>query len=344
MKVAVLNNSVPFLRGGAEHLADSLVAELRQRGHQAELVRVPLRWATPTDIAESMFAASTLRIGEADVVIPLKFPAYLVQHPHKNVWLLHQFRQVYDLWEVPGHGPEVNTETLELRRAIHTADRTALGEAHRLFSNSEVTAARLAEHNGLRAEVLLPPHGNAAQFRHEAYGDYVLAIGRINAAKRQHLLVPALASSSSSLRLVIAGAPEQPEDLFLIENLVKEHNLQDRVDVIPEYIDDATKVKLLSNARAVAYLPLDEDSYGYVTAEGMYSRKPVLTLHDAGGILQLVEDGVTGLVRRADAHDLGSAFDALDDVRTAERLGKAALERVTELRLSWDRVITELLS
>ena len=344
MKVAVVNNSVPFLRGGAEHLADSLVDQLRLRGHQAELVRVPLRWSTPTDIAESMFAASTLRISEADVVIPLKFPAYLVQHPRKNVWLLHQFRQVYDLWEVPGHGPEVNAETLELRRAIHTADRTALGEANRLFSNSAVTAARLHEHNGLRAEVLLPPHGDAGQFRHATYGNYVLAIGRINATKRQHLLVPALAASSSSLRLVIAGAPEQPEDLSLIEDLVKEHGLQDRVDVIPEYIDDATKAELLSNARAVAYLPLDEDSYGYVTAEGMYSRKPVITLHDAGGILQLVEDGVTGLVRSTDAADLGTAFDVLDDVRTADRLGGEALARVTALRLSWDRVIPELLA
>jgi glycosyltransferase involved in cell wall biosynthesis len=344
MKVAVLNNSVPFLRGGAEHLADSLVAQLNLRGHQAELVRVPLRWATPTDVAESMFAASTLRIPEADVVIPLKFPAYLVQHPRKNVWLLHQFRQVYDLWEVPGHSPEINDETLELRRAIHAADGTALGEAHKLYSNSAVTASRLAEHNALRAQVLLPPHGDAGQFRHETYGDYVLAIGRINAAKRQHLLVPALASSRSSLRLIIAGAPERPEDLTTIEDLVRAHGLQDRVQIIPEYIDDGTKARLLSSARAVAYLPLDEDSYGYVTAEGMYSRKPVITLHDAGGVLELVEDGVTGLVRSADPADLGTGFNVLDDVRMAERLGAAALDRVTSLRLSWDHVISELLA
>jgi glycosyltransferase involved in cell wall biosynthesis len=344
VKVAVLNNSVPFLKGGAEHLADSLVAQLKQRGHQAELVRVPLRWATPTDVAESMFAASTLRIPEADVVIPLKFPAYLVQHPRKNVWLLHQFRQVYDLWEVPGHSPEVNRQTLELRDAIRAADGTALGEANRLFSNSAVTAARLAEHNGLKAEVLLPPHGDAGQFSHRSYGNYVLAIGRINAAKRQHLLIPALANSRSSLRLVIAGAPEGPEDLALLEDLVRRHGVQDRVQIIPEFIDDETKARLLSEARAVAYLPLDEDSYGYVTAEGMYSRKPVITLHDAGGILQLVEDGVTGLVRSADPADLGTAFDVLDDVRTAERLGAAALDRVTALRLSWDHVISELLA
>jgi glycosyltransferase involved in cell wall biosynthesis len=344
MKVAVLNNSVPFLKGGAEHLADSLVTQLKLRGHQAELVRVPLRWATPDDVAESMFAASTLRIPEADVVIPLKFPAYLVQHPRKNVWLLHQFRQVYDLWQVAGHSPEADAENLRLREAIHAADGTALGEAQRLFCNSTVTAARLAEHNGLTAEVLLPPHGDSSQFHHDSYGDYILAIGRVNAAKRQHLLIPALAASRSSLRLVIAGAPEGPDDLRLLQDLVREHRLEDRVELIPEYIDDATKARLLSRARAVAYLPLDEDSYGYVTAEAMYSRKPVITLHDSGGVLQLVEDRQTGLVRSAEAADLGSAFAVLDDVRTAQSLGAAALRRVTELRLSWDHVIEELLA
>lgn len=344
MKVAVLNNSVPFLRGGAEHLADSLVAQLRLRGHDAVLVRVPLRWATPDDVAESMFAASAVRVPEADVVIPLKFPAYLVEHPRKNVWLLHQFRQVYDLWEVPGHGLPVTEETLEMRRAIHEADGLALGEATRLYSNSAVTAARLAEHNGLTAQVLLPPHGDAGQFRHEAYGDYVLAIGRINAAKRQHLLVPALARSHSSLRLVIAGAPEGPQDLSRIEELVRSHGLEDRVELIPEFIDDATKARLLAGARAVAYLPLDEDSYGYVTAEAMYSRKPVITLSDSGGVLELVEDGVTGLVRSAEPAELASAIDRLDDLSTVESLGAAALERVRSLRLSWDHVISELLT
>ena len=62
MKVAVVNTSAPFVRGGAEHLAESLVHELASRGHEVELVKVPLRWATPDEVAESMFAAACLRI------------------------------------------------------------------------------------------------------------------------------------------------------------------------------------------------------------------------------------------------------------------------------------------
>ncbi len=32
-----------------------------------------------------------------DLVIATKFPSYAVRHPNKVVWLLHQFRQAYEL-------------------------------------------------------------------------------------------------------------------------------------------------------------------------------------------------------------------------------------------------------
>ena len=34
-----------------------------------------------------------------DRVIALKFPAYLVPHRQKVLWILHQYRQAYDLWD-----------------------------------------------------------------------------------------------------------------------------------------------------------------------------------------------------------------------------------------------------
>ena len=36
-----------------------------------------------------------------DRLIGLKFPAYLIPHPRKVIWLLHQHRQAYDLWQHP---------------------------------------------------------------------------------------------------------------------------------------------------------------------------------------------------------------------------------------------------
>ena len=44
MKIAVVNNTVPFLRGGAEILADALTDRLNRAGHVAQLVRLPFAW------------------------------------------------------------------------------------------------------------------------------------------------------------------------------------------------------------------------------------------------------------------------------------------------------------
>ena len=82
-------------------------------------MKVPLRWATPVEVAESMFAAAALRIHGADRVIALKFPAYLApEHPDKVIWLLHQFRQVYDLWQTEWQDFSADHEYSRLVRAV----------------------------------------------------------------------------------------------------------------------------------------------------------------------------------------------------------------------------------
>jgi len=120
MKVAVVNTAVPFLRGGAEILADGLARALLHAGHEVAEVKVPLRWNSAEAVAESMVSATLITLADADVVIPLKFPAYLIEHHHKTIWLLHQFRQVYDFWGTEHQGFPDNDETTALRDAIRT--------------------------------------------------------------------------------------------------------------------------------------------------------------------------------------------------------------------------------
>src|SRR5438067_4450154 len=103
MKISILNVQAPFFRGGAEALADSLAARLQRRGHRAEVVRVPFKWYPAGAIPEHMLACRLLQVGagDPDLVIALKFPAYLAPFAEKKVWLLHQFRQAYELWATP---------------------------------------------------------------------------------------------------------------------------------------------------------------------------------------------------------------------------------------------------
>src|ERR1039458_3590418 len=100
MKVLVLNNAAPFIRGGAEELAEHLVQRLNMTaGIEAELLRIPFRWEPADQVLEEILINRNLQLYKVDRVIALKFPAYLITHENKTLWLLHQYRQAYDLYE-----------------------------------------------------------------------------------------------------------------------------------------------------------------------------------------------------------------------------------------------------
>jgi glycosyltransferase involved in cell wall biosynthesis len=342
MKVVVLNNTVPFLRGGAEILADSLTERLRAAGHVAELVRLPFSWDPPEHIADSMLAASLTRVAEVDRVIALKFPAYLVPHDNMVVWLLHQFRQFYDLWDPAGAH---DTTTTSVRDMVLRADDAALGQARKIFANSETTATRLRSFNGLDAEVLYPPLQRPEDFSPIALGDYIFAGGRINSFKRQLLSVEAMSHTTSDVRLIVAGAAETPADLEALEKSRAASPHPERILIIPRFIEERHKIELVNRSLSCVYCPIDEDSYGYVTLEGAQAQKALVTTSDSGGILNLVTDGHGGIVCAPDANALADAFDRLyRSPKLAADLGRGAHDRMLELGISWDHVLHRLLA
>jgi glycosyltransferase involved in cell wall biosynthesis len=345
VRVAVVNNQMPFVRGGAEALADWLCAKLEEHGHQAQLVRLPFSWSPAPKVLEHALAARLVRLRGIDRVVALKFPAYFVPHEDKVLWLLHQFRQAYDLWGTPYQDIPATPAGERVREAILAADDAWLPEARRIYTNSAVTGDRLKRFNGLDSTVLYPPLFEPEGFRAGDYGDYVFCPGRITAGKRQHLLVEALARTSSAVRLVIAGAPEQPEDLQRLQRIAEEHDVGDRLELVPRFISEEEKQAWMADALACAYVPYDEDSYGYVTLEAFEARRAVITTTDAGGILELVRDGETGAVAEPEPEHLASAMDELmADRGRARRLGEQGHELTRTLDISWERVIRELTS
>lgn len=339
MRIAIVNNQAPFVRGGAELLAEWLHDKLEEYGHEAEIVRIPFQWNPPERIIDHMLAARLIRLANVDRVVAFKFPAYYVPHDDKVLWLLHQFRQVYDLWGTPFQGIPNTSTGHRIRDAIVGADLHYLQEAKRIYTNSKVVGQRLRAHTGMESEPLFPPLLDSSPYRCEDYGDYFFYPSRINAVKRQYLAVEAMAHVGSSARLVIAGAPDTPGDLEQLMDVVHEHGLESRVEVIPRWISDEEKLELLARARGVIYIPLGEDSYGYVTLEAFYARKPVITLGDSEGTLELIRDGRNGRVA-AGPRELAGAIDELaEDRALAERWGQAARETIAELDISWDRVV-----
>lgn len=103
VRVAIANCQVPFIRGGAEQLADELRLALVRAGHQAEIISLPFRSLPLFSVVSSMHHWqeqdwSVMDVGLVDLVIPTRFPAFHLQHPNNVVWLTHQHRLVYELW------------------------------------------------------------------------------------------------------------------------------------------------------------------------------------------------------------------------------------------------------
>ena len=71
------------------------------------------------------------------MVVATKFPSYVVRHPEKRVWLVHQFRQAYELDRTALGQFGESAEDRAVRRKVQELDRVALGEATRLFATSQ---------------------------------------------------------------------------------------------------------------------------------------------------------------------------------------------------------------
>jgi glycosyltransferase involved in cell wall biosynthesis len=290
-----------------------------------------------------MLACRLIRIPNVDRVVAMKFPAFYVPHEDKFVWLLHQFRQVYDLWGTPLQELPDSSVGREIHDTIWRGDNFCLAEAKKVFTNSAVTSGRLKRFNGLDSEVLLPPLPNDKQFACTEYGDYIFAPGRINEAKRQRLLVESMEHCTSGVKLVVAGMPGGQGYADAIKAIIRDRGLQDRVRFIERFITEDEKVEWFSRALACAYIPYDEDSYGYVTLESFLSRKPVITCEDSGGIHEVVRDQVTGRIVANEPEALAEAMDALylDKVK-ARSMGEAGYDLAQTMNISWDRVVRVL--
>src|SRR5436305_2685547 len=184
MRIAVCRPQVAFVRGGAEIFTDDLVAELRGRGHEAELVTVPYKWYPGELVLSQAFLWRLLDLSESDgraieLVIATKFPSYAVRHHNKVVWLLHQFRQAYELDRTALGQFGESAEDRATRRAVQRLDSIALAEARKVFATSRNVAERIERSTGLEAEVM-PHPPQELPYRTASYGDFVLSVGRLD--------------------------------------------------------------------------------------------------------------------------------------------------------------------
>lgn len=344
MKVLVINTMAPFVWGGAEELATHLVRNLRLRGNEAELLRLPFQWDPYDGIPAEIARFKTIRLPNVDRVISMKFPAYLIPAEHNTTWLIHQYRQAYDLWESPYNNLPRDWSGEAVRDIIRAQDDAFFPNQPHLFTISTEVSRRLKQYNGVDAPPLRAPINDPELFGGGEPQNYILAPGRINASKRQWLLVQAMQHMPSSAHLIIAGPPESDADAAQLREMVEKLGLEDQVTLDLRFLDRAELGNYVNHASAVAYLPFQEDSYGYVTMEAFEAGKPVITCTDSGELLDIVIDQDTGFLSDPEPEALAAAMATLFyDPPLAREMGQRGRALWRDKNINWDSHISRLL-
>jgi starch synthase len=254
------------------------------------------------------------------------------------------------------------------------AERTALEAADAIIA---VSAAHLAEvltcypaidpartqviYNGIDAEEYRPDSGTDVLERLgiDAARPSVVFVGRITRQKGLiHLLDAATAIDPDAQLVLCAGAPDTPEIAAEIGARMEDvRATRPRVLWLEEMLPKADLIQILSHA-TVFVCPSVYEPMGIVNLEAMACETAVVATA-VGGIPEVVEDGVTGLLvpYEAAADGTGAPIDParlaagladrvnelLADAARAEAMGLAGRARAVD-RFGWDVAAAETLA
>ena len=349
--ILLLGVKIPFTRGGQDVLIHTLAAELRTRGHEVDLVELPLSVQPKENLLNQAALWRSLDLSmfgdkQVDMVIATKFPSYYAKHPRKSLWLVHQHRAVYDLYGSRYSDFSDDPRDEALRRMLIEGDNRVIGECAYISGISKNVIARLEQYNDLRGEVLYPPLPQGDKYRSAGQQDFVLSVGRLCAIKRVDLMIKALPIVHNFIKLKIVGTADEPGIMDYFRSEIDKHHLWERVEFLGR-VSDEELLDLYSRALAVYYAPHNED-YGYVTLEAMASGRPVVAAADSGGVLEFVRNQENGLVLEPNSDAIGHGINRLvEDRAFAADLGQNGLKFIKETGLAergWESVVERLLS
>ncbi len=349
--ILVLGVKVPFTGGGQEVLVGTLQKQLKERGHNVDVVELPLTVFPKESFLNQCAMWRSLDLSafggqDVDLVIATKFPSYFAKHHKKSLWLVHQHRTIYDLFGSRFSDFSDDPRDEALRQMLVEGDEKVIRECQYISGISKNVITRLENYLGIQGEVLYPPLPQGDRYKRGNFEDYILSVGRLCTIKRVDMMIKGMPVVHKHVKLKIVGRPDEPKIMEYLQNEIKRHHLEDQVEFLGR-VEDDDLIDLYANALAVYYAPHDED-YGYVTLEAFASGKPIITATDSGGVLEFAKHEVNSLVVEPESHALGHAVNRLVKERElAEKLGadgRAFIESSGLHNAGWDKVLDGLLS
>jgi starch synthase len=221
--------------------------------------------------------------------------------------------------------------------AVSSAMRDDILEAYPSVDRERISVI----HNGIDPELYRPDPGTdvLARYGIDRSRPYVLFVGRITRQKGLlHLLEAALEFDERAQVVLCAGAPDEPEhEREVVAAVERLRASRDGVLWIQQMLERPEVIQLSTHA-AVFVVPSVYEPMGIVNLEAMACETAVVASR-VGGIPEVVDDGVTGLlVPPGEPKPLAAAVnELLRDPGRAHAMGEAGRKRVLE-RFTWRAV------
>ncbi len=351
--------------------------------HQAELIKLPSPESNLRDLVDGYRRFTRLDLSYFDLLISTKYPAWMVHHANHVCYMLHRLRGLYDTYYLcdepevyEGRDPEIISLTDFMHRnrgrrscldeffdrwdalcrrgdcrdndgafrfpgplareIVHFLDGIGLSPAAiRKYAAISANVAGRRDYfpDPKRVHVIYPP-SNLTGFR-RGPARHLFTVSRLDGPKRIALLIEAMKYVKADIPLKIAGSG--PDE----DRLRRMARGDTRVEFMG-FVNDDRVMDYYSNALAVLFVPHDED-YGLVTVEAMMCGKPVITVTDAGGPNEFVENGLTGFSTPPEPQAIAEKIDYLcRHPRQAMEMGLRGQRRVAPI--TWTNTVAALLA
>lgn len=362
------------LISGLQHQGcDVALVTLNTRETRSTIYGVPITpeclWASPEFFSYmgQTEAFEQMDLSTYDVVISTQPPSFAVVHPRQISLFYHHLRIAYDLLDIT---QEIGLFDRALHRLaaeiIREADQYHLNKVSLFLAGSATVRNRLSRFNHVADRTMVFNAGiddDYFNFSGSVSYDVPICVGRHEFPKRPELFIHAM-KHLPDLKGLIIGSGGFSTALYAIDrHLTDIHRhdgeIDDQVlwkrsifefreksqveDLRPRYDSNISFSGRVSKRELVeAYqqalcvvCPAYEEDYGLTALEAMAFHKPVIVCRDGGGYIELVENGISGLIVEPTGEGIAHAIKLLaENPGEAKRMGDAGYERSRQY--SWE--------
>jgi glycosyltransferase involved in cell wall biosynthesis len=369
----VLDRVVKMLREDG-HRVEVRRVPVQQANRHPRGVGVPSEaWNALPDYFRYMSLAETferLDLSGTDLVISTQPPSYAADHPRHLALFFHHLRIYYDLADVHVRAGYTDPALhAEAQRAVQDLDRRYFAGVGWFLTNSSRVSERLRQFNGVSNSSVLHAGPTSSSPAHPVTDrpgtGPVLCVSRSEFTKRTELFVHAMAHLRDRSGVLVGSGGRLPwlrvlrerfsapgvdldsfgaEDLWCNKaELLAQPDVPERPDArlrIAGHVENRELHDLYRRASCLVAPALDED-YGLTAVEAMAWGLPAVVCTDGGGLADLVEHDVSGLVVEPTGKAIAEAVERIcSDPDLSRRLSEGARERSQQF--TWARAHEEL--